>query len=315
MPATSEQITRLCDAWLEAATQPGGGIAIGVESERFRLHHNGVNFHDLEFDALCAAIVGLTKVVLLPRLNIVVDVDHQLLWSWCAQVLLCRHGDVFPGEQREIRELLATAVHCALAGSRDPNLRSSDWQRESLIEQIQSTHTRALTANSLMTLVYLAFPLLEGLVKFRCAAFVDMSGKVLANFAVSKRGGELGRLRKYGPERPRHRKCNSIRDLLMLYRTSVAGDVVGRCLDGIFARLEQIEANPGPDTLADWRNSLLHGARSYPTIAGTVIGCSLLVAIDGIAARYDELRQAALHDVIQRQRMPLRFGDDFYPPW
>ncbi|WP_321789801.1 hypothetical protein [Paraburkholderia sp. J94] len=315
MPATAEQITRLCDAWLEAAVQPGGGIAIGGASERFRLRLNGVSFHEIEFDALCAAIVGLTKIVLLPGLNTVVDADHRLLWSWCAEVLLCRQADVFPAEQREIRQLLATAIHCGLAGSRNPSLRAGDWQRESLIEQIQSVHTQELTANSLLTLVYLAFPLLEGLVKLRCAAFVDMSGNVLADFDVPKRGGEPGRLKEYGPEPRRNRQCNSIRDLLMLYRTSVAGDAVRRCLDDIFARLEQLEEKPGPDTLADWRNSSLHGTRSFPTIAGTVISCALLVAIDGIAGRYVELRQAALDGVIQRQQMPVRFGDNFYPPW
>ncbi|AXE92524.1 hypothetical protein CUJ90_09325 [Paraburkholderia terricola] len=295
--------------------QPGGAIAIGTNSERFRLRANEVNFHEIDFDALCASIVGLTKVVLLLGLNTVVDADHQLLWSWCAEALLCHRAEVFQAEQRELRQLLATAIHCALAGSRNPNLRPSDWQRENLISQLQSIHTQELAANSFLSLVYLAFPLLEGLLKLRCAAFVDMSGKVLAHFDVPKRGGEPRRVKEYGLERPRDRQCNSIRDLLVLYRAEVAGDAVARCLDDIFARLEQLEEKPGPDALADWRNSSLHGARSFPTIAGTVMGCALLVAIDGIAGRYDDLRQVALEGVIRRQQMPRRFGDSFYPPW
>ncbi|MGF6984734.1 hypothetical protein QFZ99_004211 [Paraburkholderia atlantica] len=315
MPATADEITRLCDDWLAAVMQPGGAIAIGAASERFRLRANGVNFHEIDFDALCASLVGLTKVVLLPGLNTVVDADHHLLWSWCAEALLCHRAQVFQAEQRELRELLATAIHCALAGSRNPNLRPSDWHRENLISQLQSIHTQELAGSSLLALVYLAFPLLEGLLKLRCAAFVDLSGRVVADFDVPKRGGELGRVKEYGPERPRVRQCNSIRDLLMLYRAQVTGDAVGRNLDEIFARLEQLEEKPGPDALADWRNSSLHGARSFSTIAGTVIGCALLVAIDGMAGRYGDVREVALEGVIRRQQMPGRFGDNFYPPW
>lgn len=166
MPATAEQITRLCDDWLTAIMQSGGAaIAIGAASERFRLRANGVNFHEIDLDALCASIVGLTKVVLLPGLNTVVDADHQLLWSWCTEVLLCHQAGVFQAEQRELRQLLATTIHCALAGSRNPNLRPSDWQRENLISQLQSIHTQELAGNSLLALAYLAFPLLEGLLK------------------------------------------------------------------------------------------------------------------------------------------------------
>ncbi|MFM0127289.1 hypothetical protein [Paraburkholderia sediminicola] len=315
MPATAEQIRQLCDEWLAAVMQPGGAIAIGGASERFRLRVNGVHFHEVDFDALCAGIVGLTKVVLLRGLGTVVDFDHQLLWSWCAEVLLCREAGVFQPEQGELRKLLATAIHCALAGSRNPNVRPSDWHRENLIAQIQSVHVQELAGNSMLTLAYLAFPLLEGLVKLKCAAFVDMSGKVLADFEVPKRGGEPGRTRAYGPERPRDRQCNSIRDLLLLYRARVAGDAAGQCLDEIFVRIEQLEETPGPDALADWRNSSLHGSRTYPTIAGTVFGCALLVAADGIAGRYEEMRQAVVANIARRQQMPGRFGDSFYPPW
>lgn len=315
MAATAEQITRLCDDWLAAVMQPDGTIAIGAASERFRLRSNGVNFHEIDFDAFCASIVGLTKVVLLHGLNAVVDADHHLLWSWCAEILLCHQADVFQAEQRELRQLLVTAIHCALAGSRDPNFRPNDCRRENLINQLQNIHARELVSNSLLAMAYLAFPLLEGLLKLRCAAFVDMSGKVLADFDVPKRGGESGRVKEYGPDRTRDRQCNSIRDLLMLYRRRVAGDAVGRCLDEIFARLEHLEEKSGPDALADWRNSSLHGARSFPTIAGTVIGCALLVAIDGMAGRYGDLRHVALEGCIRRQQMPERFSDNFYPPW
>ena len=69
MAVSADEIKRLCDSWCLAAQQPGGGFAIGGETEQYRLLRNGIQFHDLDFDQLVAAISGLTKVLLLPGLN------------------------------------------------------------------------------------------------------------------------------------------------------------------------------------------------------------------------------------------------------
>ncbi len=87
MNLTPEKITELCDSWVAAVSMEGGGFAIGRESEQYRLFNNGVQFHDLEYESLIASISGLTKVLLLPGLNTVVDQDHFGLWSWCFPVV------------------------------------------------------------------------------------------------------------------------------------------------------------------------------------------------------------------------------------
>jgi hypothetical protein len=314
MPVTAEKITSLCDQWLEKVMKADGAMAIGVASEGLRLRLNGVVFHEIDYDALRAAIVGLTQVVLLPGLNTVVDADHSLLWAWCGEILLSPHAAIFAPEQRELQHLFETAVHCALSGASNPSLNVRDWQRENLIRDIQRPHARQLVKFSSLTLVYLAFPLLEGLLKLRCAQYVDMNGEVLADFEVPKRRVEAGQSKQYGPDR-RSKQCSSIRDLLLLYHGAVASAAIAEDLRKLFKRLAVLENKDGPDVLADWRNASLHGSRSYTTIAGAVIGCALLVAIDGMEARYSEVRHATVNAIVERQRFPGEPDGEFYPPW
>ncbi|NOX75476.1 MAG: hypothetical protein GXP17_02435, partial [Gammaproteobacteria bacterium] len=81
MTISAGGIKELCNNWCQAVQQPEGGFAIGGQSEQYRLLRNGIQFHDLDFEQLVAAIDGLTKVLLLPGLNTVVDQDHFGLWS------------------------------------------------------------------------------------------------------------------------------------------------------------------------------------------------------------------------------------------
>jgi hypothetical protein len=50
-PIARLSIREMCARWKETATR-GGGIAIGGESEAYRLHANGIAFHDLHYAEL-----------------------------------------------------------------------------------------------------------------------------------------------------------------------------------------------------------------------------------------------------------------------
>src|SRR5205823_2454493 len=123
-----DRIRRLCDEWCAAASQPGGGMAIGQATEQLRLSRNGIVFHELTHEELQAACVGLARVLLRPGLNTVVDDDHLLLWSWLAQLLVSRSGGVAAGTDREVRELLGVCVLAALAPTRPPAADRHAWQ-------------------------------------------------------------------------------------------------------------------------------------------------------------------------------------------
>ena len=117
---TAAEIAKLCDEWCSASSVPGGGMAIGGNTEKYRLLANGVVFHELNHEELCAAVAGLSKVLLRPGLNTVVDQDHFGLWSWCGELLLSPRAGLFPMDQHEIKSLYETALHASLAACRKP---------------------------------------------------------------------------------------------------------------------------------------------------------------------------------------------------
>ncbi len=134
-----DRITRLCDEWCAAATPPGGGLAIGPSTEGLRLSKNGIVFHELTHEELQAACVGLTRVLLRPGLNTVVDDDHLLLWSWLAQLLVSPPG-AGAGDDREVRELLSVCVRAALLTT----ARRADGLNATASATCSSSITRAL---------------------------------------------------------------------------------------------------------------------------------------------------------------------------
>jgi len=117
---TAAEIEKLCDDWCAASINPQGGMTIGANTEKFRLLANGVVFHELSHEQLCAAIIGLSKVLLRPGLNTIVDQDHFALWSWCGELLLRPSSQMFPVAQWGIQSLYQTAIHAALANCHKP---------------------------------------------------------------------------------------------------------------------------------------------------------------------------------------------------
>ncbi len=118
MSLSSQEIRRLTDLWYQTFVQPNGYDGFGAE--KYRLHKNGIGFHELDFDALCAACTCLTKQLLLPGTNCFMNLDHFLLWSWIAELLLERPGPLSHSVDREISQLAETAVRAALANVNRP---------------------------------------------------------------------------------------------------------------------------------------------------------------------------------------------------
>src|SRR5687768_9595518 len=117
---TAAQILKLCDDWCAVSTTPERGSAIGANTDKLTLRANGVVFHELNHEALCAALLGLSKVLLRPGLNMIAHEDHCYVWSWCGELLLGLRAELFPREQGEIKSLYETALHAALAYCRKP---------------------------------------------------------------------------------------------------------------------------------------------------------------------------------------------------
>jgi primosomal protein N'' len=121
-----------CKSWRSAVVQEGGGFAPSEQTEKFRLSRNNIRFHELTYTELTVALTELTKNLLLPRLNTVIDMDQQLCWAWSAEILLARESAFQREMDHEITELASAAFRAALASIRPPG---QQWDQAVLVLQ------------------------------------------------------------------------------------------------------------------------------------------------------------------------------------
>lgn len=317
MSQTMEQrIRQLCDTWINAAQQPEGGFAIGGATEQYRLHRNGISFHALSYDEIQAACTGLSKVLLFKGLNTVIDLDHQLFWAWAGEVLLSPRSSFFANEEIEIRQLFETCIRAALAGVTPPPQSREDWERQRELSELVEFNTRQLVLNAHLALAYLAFPLLEAVLKKVCHKYVDYSGNVVTAFNVPRSGGGV---RQYVPNDPQKGRCSSLRDLLFLYETVSDVDLRPR-IDEMRQQISGLGKSADPfDLVYSWRNDSLHGRTSFRTIGGTLLNLVVLIAFNQIRSDYSS-RRDLIWENVQRDMGMFRFTGhrspwSYYPPF
>jgi hypothetical protein len=311
---TAADITKLCDDWCTASATPGGGMAIGANTEKFRLLANGVAFHELDHEAMCAAIIGLSKVLLRPGLNTVVHQDHFGLWSWCGELLLGPRAQLFPLDQHEIKSLYETALHAALAGCLRPPASKEEWQEQNRIQELQPHHAKQLLQQASLVLGYLAFPLLEAVLKRACTNFVTYDGQVVSSFTVLNKQGTP---KQYDPQGAfRDRQCSSLRDLLVLHHTLVAKPELKAVLDRFRDHITMLDGTQDPfDVIYSWRNQSLHGSTNFQTIGGTILNLSLLISLFEIEQDFEQRRVAAIEHCRWEAQTQHKSPWSFYPPY
>jgi hypothetical protein len=289
--------------WKVAVTS-GGGISLGGSSEQYRLHQNGVRFHDLSFEELRDALVGLTTNLLLPGMNTVIDQDHVLLWSWCGEILLGAKGPLLTQAEPEVSRLAATTLRAALANTRPPTKEA--FERSRAASELMEHNERQFLAHAHDALAYLAFPLLEAVTRRACAQYVDLTGKVLIPFPRSS-----------GKTYAVNSRCSSVGDLLQLMLSTVASDGLRADLEELLDHVHalQPETDSGQAVIFVWRNSSLHGEASLPTIGGTVLTLALRIAVDELRDIYPRRKEEAMRR-IEWELQTARVGTAWSPsPW
>lgn len=310
-------IRRLCDSWVAAAKKPDGGFAIGGATEKFRLHRNGINFHELNYTEILSACAGLSRVLLFKGLNTVIDLDHQLFWSWAGELLLSPHSSFFSRDEMEIQKLFEGCIRAALAGAQPPSQKKEDWEKQRQLSELVEFNTRQLVLHAHLVLAYLSFPLLEAIIKKACSAYVDYAGNVLAPFDAPR---PRGNVKSYVSTDPRNGKCSSLRDLLHLLYENVADADLKRYLDEVRDHFHTLDNTDEPfDLIYSWRNASLHGQTGFPTIGGTVMNLSILIAFNQIRTQYKKLRDTIWENV-QRDTQMYHFTGhrspwSYYPPF
>ena len=313
---TEDKIKHLCSSWVAAAQQPNGGLVIGVTTEHYRLHNNGINFHELTYEEIQAANVGLSQVLLLKNMNTFIDLDHKLFWAWSGQVLLSPRLPFFSQGEREIQQLFEICIRASLAGITAPPKSKADWDRQREVSELGEFNTRQLVSNAHLVLAYLTLVLLEAVLKKVCYKYISYAGKVITAFDVPK---AKGKVRHYVPNDPKRGTCSSLRDLLFLLYLNVSDTDLKPRLDNMRQYLSSLNNNVDPfDLIFSWRNEALHGQTNFPTIGGTLLNFVILILFNQIHAKYDQLRNEIWQNV-QSETATFRFVGQrspwsYYPP-
>jgi hypothetical protein len=314
MTLSADEITRLCDAWCTASITPEGGIALGGATEQYRLLANNIVFHELDYQALCVAILGTAKVLLRPGFNTFIDQDHFWLWAWCGELLLSPRAEIFSHEQHEIKTLFEMSIRSSLACCRKPTANCEEWEEQNRISDLQPHHSKYFLYNSHVVLAYLVFPLLEAVIKRACSAYVDFDGSVISGFQVPNRAGQP---RSYDPSGPYYeRQCSSLRDLLFLLFNQVAESDLRDSLVIFKSHLSSLDSTADPfDLIYQWRNQSLHGSTNFQTIGGTLLNLSLLIALSEIKQNFENHRNKILEHCRWEASSGHRSPWSFYPPY
>jgi hypothetical protein len=313
-----EKIRQLCDSWIAATQPPGGGIGFLGQSEQYRLHKNNITFPELTYQEFQVANLALSRVLLLKGLNSVIDLDHKLFWAWSAEVLVSPPSPCFTRDEDDIRDLFELCIRTALAGITPPPRSMQEFEQQRELAQLTEFNTQQLVSKSHLVLAYLTPALLEAIVKKQCHSFIGSSGMVLAHFDVPSRNSSAKR-RQYVPGKG---KCSSLRDLLFLLYENVADADLKAHLDELRQHFLGLDNAVDPfDLVFKWRNESLHGQSSFPTIGGTLLSFAILISMNAVAHKYDQLRTDALRRV-QAEMQIRNLGSQgngsrwsYYPPF
>lgn len=315
---TPDDINILCEKWLKESTLPEGGFSISHDSEKYRLLTNSIKFHELNHEALCSALIGLTRVLIHPGCNSIVSNDHIMLWAWCGELITGPLSQVYSVDQYQIKNLYQTAIHAALANCRNPlNIPKTRAEaiEQSKIQQLQPYHSREFLHKSHLILAYLGFPLLEAVLKRSCSKYIQFDGTVIKKFSVPGRNGnpKIYDVAKPGKQR---NSCSSMRDLLLLHSAEVAAPELKILINQFGTHLKNIDPAQEPfDLIYSWRNQSLHGSTSFNTIGGTILSLSLLISLFEIRDIFEQHRSKMAENCIRDPRFAMITPSSFYPPY
>ncbi len=317
MPSPTEvKIRQLCDSWVAAAQEAGDNtIVIGNASEQYRLHRNGIVPHVLTYDEIQTVGTSLSRVLLLKGLNAIIDHDHELFWAWIGEILLSPTSDFFPREEREIKELFATCIRAALARSVVPATSEEEFDRQRALQRSHpgEFNAKMLVGNANTVLPYLAFPLLEAMLKKACHRYVNYSGTVLEDFSVPGQ--------EYRKGKRKQKTCSSLRNLLFLLYQTVSDDELRSRIEEMRQHLSGLDNTLDPFNLVyKWRNDSLHGSTSrYATIGGSILNLAALIALHLIQPQYISRRDHVCRYIQRQEEMGLtgyyRDPWSYYPPY
>jgi hypothetical protein len=272
---TPDEIREYCRAWSQrAAAQYRAERLAGGPPRAHQGSPLATICEDLEradFEHLTAVVAGMTVCIVRPSAAFAgYGRDYRLLWAWCAELLIGSGRGGWLVTEPTLDRLFTMACHAALA--RDVPAEILGVER----------HARELVNEQAAVIAYLAYPLLEQVVRVSCDRHFGRDGKITQAFDTP---GQLSKRHLYAVGGT----CSSIGDLLWLYRQHYASPEMRANLDAIDAHLASAVAGgvAGFRVLQLWRNETMHraapspvaGATSLPVIGAAILSMALLIAL------------------------------------
>jgi hypothetical protein len=294
--ATPQQILAHCRAWSQRAADLQRAARVRGTAPRAQQASPLASICDdieaADHDVLGAVVAGLT-VCLIQRHNDFAGYgrDYRTVWAWCAELLAGvgvggAQDAASEGTEWTVGRLFAAASHAVLA------LPVSDHTPD------VDRNTRALAQEHAAIAAYLAFPLLEQVLRASCHRHFGHGGRITKPFDTPGQRSNRHYYIEGGT-------CSSIGDLLWLFRHHYAPAQIGADLDAIDARLAAVVPGGSPDfrVLHPWRHDTMDSDITLPVMGAVALNLAILVALAGRGDDFDEaaasVREAAATGVGQ----------------
>ena len=256
-------------------------------------------------------ILKRLPVHLLKQFAVQVELDSLWYWALTHDIVMSPAGSVF--EQWPLKETFTTllAAHCAKLGYA---ARDSVVDRlNKVIYEVISEPVKELITNKDVIVMYLCFPVLEGLVKFAMSPVIDLNGQVKVSSDIMKKQFRIGQ------------KVSSLVVLLRALEanaSTISSDPdLALNLKDFRLQVESIAASSqilppyiksgdGWDTIYYLRNVTLHGTKGAPLRSGLLTNLICLIVwhlMDEKAVSKE------LHNIATRPRN-FKFPKCYYPP-
>lgn len=277
--ATPQQIRAYCSAWSQRAADLQRSARVKGAAPRAQQASPLASICDdvetADHDTLAAVVAGLA-VCLIQRNNEFAGYghDYRVVWAWCAELLAgVGVGDaVTSGPEWTVGRLFAATSSAVLAVPVPHHVAGIAW------------NTRALAQEHAEIAAYLAFPLLEQVLRASCHRHFGRGGRVSKPFDTPGQRSN----RHYYIEGG---SCSSIGDLLWLFRHHYASAEMGADLDAIDARLAVVVPGGATDfrVLHPWQHDTMDSDITLPVMAAVALNLAIVVALAG---REDDFEEA-----------------------
>ena len=280
----------------QAIPSEHGGLQFNPNATR-ELSHIGSQVHNLTFESLRAALIGVQNSCLFPGPWLITTQDIFHTWAWCAQLILDCRSEKYEDydDAYDFKQQLTNATIALFANKINSNT------------ELLPHYDRLLVGKSFDIFPYLTFPLLETTLRMVSKQYINQKGIVTKDFIAYKKTG--GIKRRYAI----NDKCSSARDLLDLYYRTTdqeQKEKIDECLTCIGAE----DTYDALNQIYDWRNGFMHGSEITNFAGCSVLTLCFLILLHFHSDEFEAMREQAFYGVWHAGG-ERRADWSFYPPF